>query len=226
MPATLSTVSPSHIGVQGHPKAKTFRKKPFPLFEDIGSLIGDTTATGEFALSSTFTSDVFPSTPLASQAPIHAGLPDDKSSSSSSDSGEESDVEISTSQKRPCAPSVPFTPASITPAPKRSCTTGTQALNFLAESVNTLILSVTADSISSATAMASTGTPKKDRAFNIVCKEEGLSPYSIATARKVFRGSVELANEYLSFDTELPGMKEARTLWLQDECERVRTKQI
>lgn len=65
-------------------------------------------------------------------------------------------------------------------------------------------------------------TPKKQRAFKIICKEEGLSPHSLAMARRVFRGDTdELADEYLSFDISLPGSKEACSLWLADEISHV-----
>ncbi|KAG6913844.1 hypothetical protein DXG01_003961, partial [Tephrocybe rancida] len=72
--------------------------------------------------------------------------------------------------------------------------TGAQALSSLAESVNALVTSVAHDSPSTSTPVMAV-TPKKDRAFQVVCEEEGLSPHSIATPRKVFRDSVELAHE-------------------------------
>ena len=39
----------SDPSLQKHPKAQPFRKKGFPLFDDIGNLIDGTRATGEFA---------------------------------------------------------------------------------------------------------------------------------------------------------------------------------
>ena len=55
-----------------------------------------------------------------------------------------------------------------------------------------------------------------------VVEGEGLSPRSLAYAQKVFHGNVELANEYLSFGS---GLREACTLWLQDELERIMNTQ-
>jgi hypothetical protein len=63
--------------------------------------------------------------------------------------------------------------------------------------------------------------PQKDKAFHTICEEEGLSPHSIAQARKIFRGSAELAHEYLSFDISQVGMREARSYWLSDELAHV-----
>jgi hypothetical protein len=59
---------------------------------------------------------------------------------------------------------------------------------------------------------------RKHQAFDVVREEEGLSPHSLATARRVFRGSGELAREYLSFghdDTE------ARAIWLHNEMQAI-----
>ncbi|THU75551.1 hypothetical protein K435DRAFT_631504, partial [Dendrothele bispora CBS 962.96] len=36
--------------LQGHPKARPFRRQPFPHYDDIASIIGQSTATGAFAL--------------------------------------------------------------------------------------------------------------------------------------------------------------------------------
>ncbi|KAJ3717543.1 hypothetical protein C8R42DRAFT_677417 [Lentinula raphanica] len=71
-------------------------------------------------------------------------------------------------------------------------------------------------------ALPSTDSPAKKReAFDVVRAEEGLSPYSLAKARRVFRGSGELAREYLSFDSTKEAEISARHLWLVDEMERV-----
>ena len=64
-------------------------------------------------------------------------------------------------------------------------------------------------------------TPQKDKAFNMICKEEGLSPHSVALAQKIFCGSAELAHEYLSFDVSQTGMHEACSYWLSDELTHV-----
>jgi hypothetical protein len=112
----------------------------------------------------------------------------------------------------------------MTPAPpKRTRFSGAQALESLATSVNQIVSSSLFDAPASGphpdTAPA---TPRKDKAFNTICDEEGLSPHSIALSRKVFRGSAELAHEYLSFNMSQAGMREARSYWLTDELTRVR----
>ena len=57
----------------------------------------------------------------------------------------------------------------------------------------------------------------KDRAFNVVCEEEGFSPHSLAAAQRVF-WAPDLAEEYLSFK---PKDSEARTYWLLGEMEHL-----
>lgn len=62
---------------------------------------------------------------------------------------------------------------------------------------------------------------KKFHAFQVVQAEEGLSPHSLARARRVFQGDDDLADEYLSFDVSDEIQREARSIWLSSEMERL-----
>lgn len=59
-------------------------------------------------------------------------------------------------------------------------------------------------------------SPVRKRAWDVVRAEEGLSPFSLGRARRVFRDEVSV-KEYLSFDVTDEAEKEARSFWLQDE---------
>ena len=109
--------------------------------------------------------------------------------------------------------------------PKCIKKSGSQAFVELTDTLNSYVSTLIAPPMehSPATTGPLSASPvRKDAAFRTVVEEEGLSPHSLAYARKVFRGNVELANEYLSFG---PGLREARTLWLQDELERIMNTQ-
>ncbi|KAF5318979.1 hypothetical protein D9758_018530 [Tetrapyrgos nigripes] len=107
-----------------------------------------------------------------------------------------------------------------TPAPKRvRVSAGAQALENMSTAFGSL-----AEGMKSGAFMAApvTDSPiKKEQAFNIVRAEEGLSPHSLAKARRVFRGSGEIAREFLSFDPTDENEKEARHCWLLDEMEQL-----
>jgi hypothetical protein len=89
----------------------------------------------------------------------------------------------------------------------------------MAKSVEVLTTGLTSGSLFAGP--ASDSPAKKDKAFATVCAEEGLSAISLAKARRVFRGSGEIAREYLSFDVKDEAQREARHYWLMDELERV-----
>lgn len=90
---------------------------------------------------------------------------------------------------------------------------------MMSKSVKTLTAGLSSGAFFAAS--GSDSPVRKDKAFAIVCAEEGLSPYSIAKACRVFRGNGEIAREYLSFPTDNENMKEARRFWLMDEIMRV-----
>ncbi|THU77599.1 hypothetical protein K435DRAFT_877641 [Dendrothele bispora CBS 962.96] len=185
----------------GHSKARPFRNKPFIHYDDIAGLVGHSTATGALAISSENSSH-----PWADES--------DSSSEEDSDKSDDDDDDEAPVKKR-------HAPASSrTPAPKRVRTSaGANALENMSNSFGAL-----ADGIASGAFMAPppTDSPlKKERAFKIVRAEEGLSPHSIAKARRVFRGSGDIAREYLSFDCTKAEEREARTIWLNNEMEHV-----
>ncbi|KAF5344615.1 hypothetical protein D9758_013915 [Tetrapyrgos nigripes] len=187
----------------GHPKARPFRNQPFPHYNDIATLVEHSTATGEFALS------------LENPQNIDNASSDNGSDSSDDDSSDNEDK--SPVKKRHAA-----APPTTTPAPrsKRGRTSaGAQALENMSGSV-----AVLAEGFASGSLFAppATDSPvKKEKAFNIVRAEEGLSPHSLAKARRVFRGPGEVAREYLSFNSKDEEEKEARHFWLLEEMERV-----
>jgi hypothetical protein len=109
----------------------------------------------------------------------------------------------------------------VTPIPpKRARVSGAHALESLATSVNQIVSSSLFET-PHPHSNAAPATPQKDKAFHTICKDEGLSPHSIVQAWKIFRGSAELAHEYLSFDISQVGMREARSYWLSDELAHV-----
>jgi len=108
--------------------------------------------------------------------------------------------------------------APVTPAPKRVRHSGAQALASVSSSLSTLTSGLTSGALF---APPTTDSPeRKKQAFSRVCMEEGLSPYSLSKARRIFRGNGEIAREYLSFDISDETQKEARTMWLLDELEQ------
>ena len=106
----------------------------------------------------------------------------------------------------------------MTPAAKRSKGSNTAAqLNELCGSVKELVHGLVGDTNGSGTSFS----PVRQRAWDMVRAQEGLSPHSLARARRVFR-SKESVKEYLSFaDDEA----EARTFWLYDEMEHANRRE-
>lgn len=89
----------------------------------------------------------------------------------------------------------------------------------LAESVQAMSAAfASSSSTSAATEAAAVSTPRPQRAFKVIHKEEGLSPRSLAAVPRIFRNNPELADEYLNFP---PSEPEARSFWLYAELERI-----
>jgi hypothetical protein len=66
---------------------------------------------------------------------------------------------------------------------------------------------------------------RRNRAFRCIADTEALSPRSLANARVIFRGRVELADEYNSFGTSGTEVSAASD-WLNYELQEVaRTRQ-
>ncbi|KAF5343816.1 hypothetical protein D9758_016204 [Tetrapyrgos nigripes] len=186
-----------------HPKARPFRTHPFIHYDDIAAMVGHSTATGAMALSSE-------NAVAAQKAP--------DTSSSSDDDDEDSDSDAADSEKE--SPVKKRRAAGPTPAPKRVRTSaGAQALTSMSSTFAALTEGLKSGEFLTS---PSTDSPvKKKKAFDIVRAEEGLSPHSLAKARRVFRGSGEVAREYLSFDSTKDEERSARTFWLMDEMDRV-----
>ncbi|KAF5313536.1 hypothetical protein D9758_018536 [Tetrapyrgos nigripes] len=137
---------------------------------------------------------------------------------SSDDDDEDSDSDAADSEKE--SPVKKRRAAGPTPAPKRVRTSaGAQALTSMSST-----FAVLTEGLKSGEFLTSPSTDspvKKKKAFDIVRAEEGLSPHSLAKARRVFCGSGEVAREYLSFDSTKDEERSARTFWLMDEMDRV-----
>ncbi|KAJ3818467.1 hypothetical protein F5880DRAFT_1510934 [Lentinula raphanica] len=189
----------------GHTKARPFRTHPFIHYDDIAAMIGHSTASGTFALSS--------------ENGVLAQHDSDSSSSSSEDNEEDGNAYAADSDKESPVKKRSSASTGITPARKRVRTSaGAQALTSMSATFAELT-----EGLKSGDFLAPpvTDTPKRKKmAFNIVRDEEELSPYSLAKARRVFRGSGELAREYLSFDSSNDNERRARTYWLMDEMNR------
>lgn len=68
-----------------------------------------------------------------------------------------------------------------------------------------------------APAPAASTLTRREIAWNTVKEEEGLSPYSLAKARTVFRKGEDVVEEYLSFDSKDEAEREVRSFWLNNE---------
>ncbi|KAJ3832137.1 hypothetical protein F5878DRAFT_647029 [Lentinula raphanica] len=180
--------------LQGHSKARPFRKSPFPHYDDIAAMVRYSAATAQNLQH--------------------------EDSESSGDNDEEDKSDSDSPEPNPKASKKRHAIPPVTPARKRVRTSASaQALESMSSAVTTLTDGLASGSL---LALPSTDSPAKKReAFDVVRAEEGLSPYSLAKARRVFRGSGELAWEYLSFDFTKEAEISARHLWLVDEMERV-----
>ncbi|KAK7439194.1 hypothetical protein VKT23_017684 [Stygiomarasmius scandens] len=188
----------------GHSKARPFRTHPFIHYDNIAAMIGHSTATGAMALSS--------------ENAVAAQQASDLSSSSSSSDDDDSDA-LESDKESPVKVGKRHA-AGPTPARKRVRTSaGAQALTSMSSTFAALTEGLKTGEF---LAPPSTDSPiKKKKAFDIVRAEEGLSPYSLSKAHRVFRGSGEVAREYLSFDSTKDEEKAARTFWLMDEMGRI-----
>lgn len=87
--------------VQGHPKARPFRKKPFPLYDEIAAIIGETGAVGDLAFSSENTQASLTLTQTSNETL------EDSGSESSSDNDEDGQDNGRESDKENNEPGVP-----------------------------------------------------------------------------------------------------------------------
>ncbi|KAF5329074.1 hypothetical protein D9758_018533 [Tetrapyrgos nigripes] len=163
--------------LKGYKKAQPFCKNPFPHYDEITDMIGHSTATGAFALSSE-----------NSPSNLQKAKSDASSEESSDDNSDDDDVNPKTPTKER------HTSVSMS-APRKHVriSAGAQALKTMSSSVAALTEGLTPPLIDS--------PASKKRAFDVVCAKEGLSPYSLSKAHCVFRGSGEVACEYLSFNS-------------------------
>ncbi|KAJ3964368.1 hypothetical protein EV361DRAFT_979068 [Lentinula raphanica] len=178
--------------------------KALSLIMMIAAMVGHSAATGVMALSSE----------NSAQNLQH------EDSESSGDNDEEDKSDSDSPEPNSKASKKHHAIPPVTPARKRVRTSASaQALESMSFAVTTLTDGLASGSL---LALPSTDSPAKKReVFDVVRAEEGLSPYSLAKARRVFRGSGELAREYLSFNSTKEAEISACHLWLVDEMERV-----
>ncbi|THU75895.1 hypothetical protein K435DRAFT_206793 [Dendrothele bispora CBS 962.96] len=172
-------------------------------------MVGHSMATGEMALSSENSLSSLDTTVGDSKPNDGGGVNSDDSDEVSSDD----ERSKKTNKKRGHA-------AANTPGPTPNrvrVSGGAQALESMSESVKVLT-----NGLASGAFMMpppSDSPEKKKLAFDTVRREENLTPAELAKASKVFRGTGEMAREYLRF-TELEDsdeMGESHKIWLIDE---------
>ncbi|KAJ8490165.1 hypothetical protein ONZ45_g13314 [Pleurotus djamor] len=216
-----------------------WRTHPFIYYTEIAELIGSNIATGDFAFSSTQAAAQAPPPDDGGADPESVSTPTDpdEREDSGNDAAEVMDDGVDASQpedhgdedeqpdqqdmtpsfKKAVAKRTAVTPPPSTPAPKRVRRSASDQINTLCSSVDKLVAGL----ISPSKHSPDRRRRLKDLAWNTVKSEEGLSPYSLAKARTVFRGGDELVEEYLSFDATDDAERTARSTWLVNEMGRL-----
>ncbi|THU80216.1 hypothetical protein K435DRAFT_561100, partial [Dendrothele bispora CBS 962.96] len=177
-----------------------FKTHNFPYYDDLSELIGDSTAQGDQAFSSTSTSVI--------------------TIDSQEDNDEDSEGSATTNSQLP-AYNVPpsagtkrtSTPPA-TPIKKRARPTSSAQIGQLFNTVDKLITGL----VSPVKALTPT-TRKihKDNTWKTIKNEEGLSPYSLSKAMRVLGQGDDVVEDYLRFDSVDEEEREARAFWLAEE---------
>jgi len=187
-----------------HPKAKPFRKKSFPLYDDIATLVDSVVATGASALYMGSEEALDSQVDVTTDGGTDFGPDEDQGQSGESDNETPSQAR-NTSKKRAHEPSL------HSGTSKRQRKTAVDGFHELADAIKTMTSGLLAGSSSDTLA-----TPeRKTKAIRTVEKEEGLSPHGMADAASVFM-TREKHDTYLAFEN-----KDARRIWLQREIERL-----
>ncbi|KAI0310554.1 hypothetical protein OF83DRAFT_1178421 [Amylostereum chailletii] len=169
-----------------------YRTNSFPLYDNIADLIEGNTAVGNHT---------FLSTSGPSAAPTH-DTPDEDPDITD-DTQQPISPQLDATLSRSVSPSVldpeptrnfiyeqrrPATPPS-TPAPKRIKSTSTNQLAQLNDTLDRTLerLADALESPEPSSTVAESISPLRKQAWNLVKAEEGLSPHSLARARRVFR---------------------------------------
>lgn len=178
-----------------HPTAKPWRKTPFPLFDDMANLTGDSIATGSGAVRLG-----------AAQGSQESNEDDSGTDSSSSSSSSESDAAEKTPAKRKAADELDARKGKKPKPRKRK--SGVDGLFAMSHSVEKV-----ADSLTSALAPAlptiQPSPVRVSRAIAVVEKDGDLSDDDVISAAELFEKNTRKADVFLAFTN-----KERRNKWL------------
>ncbi|KIJ35866.1 hypothetical protein M422DRAFT_261822, partial [Sphaerobolus stellatus SS14] len=199
--------------IASHPKAKPFRRKSFPLFDDIASLVDAIVATGAGALHMAG-DDEQDEGPLDNIDPVMCSRNGITVGGSDKDGSVSSDTE-----------DIPQTPAASNkcahnggppPGVKRQRQSSSQALFSLSSALETMATAFLPSSSAASSSELDLTTPQcKTKAIRTMEKEEGFSPHGVADAATIFT-TCEKHDTYLAFEN-----KEARRIWLEQEMDKV-----
>ncbi|KAJ3822190.1 hypothetical protein F5880DRAFT_1576553 [Lentinula raphanica] len=200
-----------------------FKTHNFPYYNDINALVGDNAAQGDQAFSSTSGSDASSSW----STPIFGSQEDDTSQAVDLDGTSPAVLDGSQSTDDGLAQSTPTQSAGskhkstppTTPVKKRSRPTSAAQIGQLVDSVNRLVSGLISPSKG---LTPRTRKIRKEAVWNTIKKEEGLSPHSLAKARRVLNGGDDVIEDYLSFDGNNEEEREARAFWLADAMDNLK----
>ncbi|KAF5346680.1 hypothetical protein D9758_013232 [Tetrapyrgos nigripes] len=206
-----------------------FKTHNFPYYNDINALVGDSAAQGDQVFSSTAGASTSTSTdPEANAgAGVDAGNnnnnPTDANQPEADDSGPAGDVDalppytLTISAAAYCWQQAQQHPP-VTPVKKRVRPSSGAQIGQLVDCVDKLV--------SGLVSLTKGFTPRtrksrKDLAWSTIKKEEGLSPRSLAKARRVLNGGDDVVEDFLSFDAKDEDERMARSFWLADEMDNL-----
>jgi hypothetical protein len=234
---------------QHHPKAKPFRKRGFPLYDELGAIVEGTIAIGAnvFSIGSAMSvgslASISSGTGIDGEFVNHEDRGGGQESNCSSDKSDDDEACTRLAAKGfgrcsqwPQPPPTQKTPARRnalahqTPLSQKrqhrsdARVSGPQALSHLARAIENLAASGEPEAPPGPAPVgldpALTSSPtRKRQAWLVVMKEEDLSDNELADVPRIFRGRPDIADEYLSFPET---KKTARGIWLRRELDKVR----
>ncbi|GLB45524.1 putative myb/SANT-like DNA-binding domain containing protein [Lyophyllum shimeji] len=210
-----------------HEAAAYWRDRPFPLYEDILTLIEGRTATGDHAIHMP---EMYSSSPPPEIAGI-TGTQEDKLYSDESE-GEKASPETQVSaistprpvQKLARDASLHSLGGSST-TKKRRGLSGPAAVSDVASALREMATSFAApetETHTSASAHAMTSTPaRRKRAVELLTEDGDLSPRSTGKALRLFRENKGIVDTFQVIPT-----KELRTIYLEEELEEAAARRL
>ncbi|KAF5343730.1 hypothetical protein D9758_016508 [Tetrapyrgos nigripes] len=201
-----------------------FKTHNFPYYDDINALIGDSAAQGDLVFLSTAGASASTSTdPEANAgAGVDAGNnnnnPTDANQPEADDSGPAGDVDALPPYTLPTAGNKHNNTPPVTPVKKRVCPSSGAQIGQLVDCVDKLVSGLVSPTKGFT---PHTQKSRKDLAWSTIKKEEGLSPRSLAKARRVLNGGDDVVEDFLSFDAKDEDECMARSFWLADEMDNL-----